>query len=140
MKHLNDSFEAVHDHLLTAIKLLGVDAMGVDNSQTIRREALEELAMALECLVSGTEIAPTETKVSDASKLLDNASGFLDSTERNLGAALDECGGVCEGNLEDLPLLTSSLLGAWRNLRFARRELDPTAWARYRATTEGADQ
>ncbi len=65
-----------------------------------------------------------------------NSFSFLDDTERDLGAALDECGAIGTGNLEDLPLLFSALTGAWRNLRFARRELDPSAWARYRSTNE----
>ncbi len=87
----------------------------------------------------------SDNKDSDQEQLATNlrcvrsALDFVDNVERDLGAALDECGGICEGNLEDLPLLTSALLGAWRNLRYARRELDPSAWARYRATTEPAE-
>lgn len=65
-----------------------------------------------------------------------NSLSFLDDTERDLGAALDECGAICAEHVDDLPLLLSALTGAWRNLRFARRELDPTAWARYRSTNE----
>ncbi len=51
-----DSYADLGEHLIEAIRLLGLNAMGIDTDAT-RREALDELAMGLECLKTGGKIA-----------------------------------------------------------------------------------
>jgi hypothetical protein len=52
MEHLNESFLGVFEHLTEAIRKLGLHAMGVDED-AVRHEALDQLAMGLQCLKTG---------------------------------------------------------------------------------------
>lgn len=52
MEHLNESFLGVFEHLTEAIRKLGLHAMGIDE-EAVRREAMDQLAMALQCLSTG---------------------------------------------------------------------------------------
>src|SRR5690606_24104998 len=54
MKTENESLSGCQEHILAAIELLGLSAMGIDADCT-RREAMDQLAMALSNLKTGQE-------------------------------------------------------------------------------------
>lgn len=67
---------------------------------------------------------------------VENALGFLDLVERDLGAALEYAGGGHNMSGEDWEGLLMALAAAWKNARYTRRELDHSAWEKYRPTGE----
>src|SRR5690606_66440 len=111
-EHLNDSLHAVEDHIIEAIRKLGVNCMGIDPEAT-RREALDELAMALESLKTGEELVTSEAVAAAKKGAMEPFDPESKEAIEELIAALQRCGFSPEIQQEVVRVVCWSLDGTW---------------------------
>jgi len=67
---------------------------------------------------------------------VNGALGFVDRLEKRLGNCLEYAGNGLDYVHEEWDELLGELAGAWQDVRYIRRELDPKAWGTYKVNAD----
>ncbi len=120
-----------------AAKMLGevVRRLGTKSDWETVRHACRLLDVGLPPEPEGERITSVTPRAeNDSTPDVSNGMGFLDTLERDLANAIEHAGSCQLTEDEDGAELLGALASAWKNLRYARRELDVTFWDKYRRT------